>query len=164
MRILVQRIAQGWVEVDGAATAKAGRGLLALVGFQASDTGALLEPMATKLIHLRILADGQGRMNLALADVGGSLVLVSQFTLYADSRQGRRPSFVAAMPPQAAQEMYDRFVARCREMCAPLGLGIVTGTFGAMMQVHLVNDGPVTILLDSVELGLEPGAARPAVG
>jgi len=160
MRILVQRIAQGWVEVDGVATAKAGRGLLALVGFRASDTGALLEPMAKKLIHLRVLADEQGRMNLALATAGGSLVLVSQFTLYADSSQGRRPSFLTAMPPLPAQEMYDRFVAQCRDLCAPLGVGIVTGTFGAMMRVHLINDGPVTILLDSAELGLEPAPAR----
>ena len=164
MRILVQRIVQGWVEVDGVATAKAGRGLLAFVGLRASDTDGLLEPMAKKLIHLRVLADGEGRMNLALAEVGGTLVLVSQFTLYADSSQGRRPSFVAAMPPPAAQAMYDRFVARCRDLCAPLGVGIVTGTFGAMMQVHLVNDGPVTILLDSAELGFEPAGARPAGG
>ncbi len=160
MRILVQRIAQGWVEVDGVATVKAGRGLLALVGFRSSDTDSLLEPMAKKLIHLRVLADGQGRMNLALADAGGSLVLVSQFTLYADSSQGRRPSFLAAMPPHAAEPMYDRFVAACRELCAPLGVGIVTGTFGALMQVHLINDGPVSILLDSAELGFAPEPAR----
>lgn len=162
MRILVQRISEGWVEVDGVPTARAGRGLLALVGFRGSDSPALLEPMAKKLIQLRILPDEQGRMNRALADLGGQLVLVSQFTLYADSSQGRRPSFVAAMPPQPAEDMYDRFVGQCRTLCGPLGIGVITGTFGAMMQVHLVNDGPVTILLDSVELGFEPGAV-PAV-
>src|SRR5271170_3028212 len=120
MRVLVQRIAEGWVEIGGVSTPRAGTGLLALVGLRASDTDVLLEPMAKKLIHLRVLADEEGRMNRALADVCGELILVSQFTLYADSSQGRRPSFVSAMPPAPAEAMYDRFVAKCRELCAPL--------------------------------------------
>jgi len=157
MRILVQRISEAWIDIDGSPTPRAGRGLLALVGFRVSDAPALLEPMAKKLIQLRILPDEQGRMNRALAEMGGQLMLVSQFTLYADSSQGRRPSFVAAMPPAPAEDLYDRFVEQCRALCGPLGIGVITGTFGAPMQVHLVNEGPVTILLDSVELGIEPG-------
>lgn len=158
MRILVQRIAEGWVETNGIATLRAGHGLLALVGFRTGDAESLLEPMATKLIHLRVLADDHGRMNRALPETGGRLLLVPQFTLYADSSEGRRPSFVRAMPPAQAQDLYDRFVTCCRNLCAPAGVEVLTGTFGAMMQVHLVNDGPVTILLDSTELGMEPQA------
>lgn len=161
MRLLVQRIREGWVEIPGADTPRMGPGLLALIGFRAEDGEGLLEPMATKLVHLRILADDQGRMNRSLADTGGSLILVSQFTLYADCSQGRRPSFLAAMPPGPAEALYDRFVAICRSQCAARGIGVVTGRFGAMMRVHLVNDGPVTILLDSAELGLDPVPARP---
>jgi D-aminoacyl-tRNA deacylase len=160
MRLLVQRIASAWVEIEGVATSHAGPGLLALIGFRAGDTAALLEPMAKKLLQLRILADEQGRMNRAVADVGGHLVLVSQFTLYADSSQGRRPAFTAVLAPQPAEALYDAFVAICRAQCSALGIGVTTGTFGATMQVHLVNDGPVTILLDSAELGLD--ARQPA--
>lgn len=156
MRLLVQRIREGWVEIAGAETPRTGPGLLALIGFRAADTEAILEPMAAKLVHLRILADEQGRMNRSLADTAGGLILVSQFTLYADCAQGRRPSFTAALAPGPAEALYDRFVAICRSHCAALGIGVVTGQFGATMGVHLVNDGPVTILLDSAELGLDP--------
>jgi|SRR5579863_1684098 len=160
MRLLVQRIAQAWVEIEGVSTPPAAHGLLALIGFHKEDAEALLEPMARKLLHLRILADEQGRMNRALADTGDALVLVSQFTLYADSSQGRRPSFFDAMAPAAAEALYDRFVVVCRNACEPFGVQVTTGKFGAAMRVHLVNDGPVTLLLDSAELGFDAAPER----
>jgi D-tyrosyl-tRNA(Tyr) deacylase len=160
MRILVQRIAQARVEMAEVSTPQAGRGLLAMVGFAVGDNATLLEPMARKLLHLRVLADEQGRMNRALVDAGGHLVLVSQFTLYADSSHGRRPSLVASMPPQAAEPLYARFVEICGRLCDGLGIGVITGQFGAMMQVHIINDGPVTILLDSAELGFDRQSER----
>jgi D-tyrosyl-tRNA(Tyr) deacylase len=120
------------------------------VGFHATDGREVLEPMANKLIHLRIFEDDQGRMNLSLLERGGGLALVPQFTLYADCRKGRRPGFSEALEPRAAAALFDAFVARCRTEIAE----VITGTFGAHMQVHLVNDGPVTILLDSRELNL----------
>jgi D-tyrosyl-tRNA(Tyr) deacylase len=163
MRLLVQRIRDGWVDFAGDATPRVGAGLLALIGFCAADAEALLEPMATKLLQLRILSDEQGRMNRSLADTGGSLMLVSQFTLYADCSKGRRPSFLAAMPPVPAEALYDRFVAICHSQGAAHGIDVVTGRFGAAMSVHLVNDGPVTILLDSEELGLDPARAASGV-
>ena len=162
MRLLVQRIAEGWLDVDGAPTAKAGAGLLALIGLKASDGEYLLEPMAKKLLQLRILADEQGRMNRSLADAGGHLVLVSQFTLYGDCSQGRRPSFLAAMPPGPAESLYDKFVGLCRRQCEPLNIPVLTGKFGAAMQVHLTNDGPVTVLLDSAELGFDQTVNPPS--
>jgi D-tyrosyl-tRNA(Tyr) deacylase len=145
MRVLLQRIRDGWVETAAGSTAHAGVGTLALVGFRHSDTADLLEPMAKKLIQLRIFADEQGQMNRSLAEVQGHLVIVPQFTLYADCRKGRRPDFLAAMAPGAAVELFSRFAALCRGLFNPVS----TGTFGAAMQVHLINDGPVTILLDS---------------
>jgi len=183
MRLLVQRISEGWVEVaDGASrpgcpsstrersavspgqadageeAPHGGPGLLALVGFRTSDAEPILEPMAAKLIHLRIMADADGRMNRSLADTAGCLVLVPQFTLYGDCRQGRRPSFFAALPPEPAEALYDRFVSICRGYCVTDGIDLRTGRFGAAMRVHLVNDGPVTLLLDSTELGLDSAA------
>ncbi len=157
MRVLLQRIREGWIEFkDVPPTRRVGAGLLALVGFQAGDGEALLEPMAAKMLNLRVLDDPSGRMNLSLLETGGALLLVSQFTLYADCRKGRRPGFSGALAPGPAEELYERFEAICRSR-APL---VVGGVFGAEMQVHLVNDGPVTILLDSRELGLEPQSSR----
>lgn len=147
MRVLLQRIRQGWVETAAGTTPRAGPGILALVGFHRDDRAEVLEPMANKLIHLRIFEDPQGKMNHALTDVGGHLVIVPQFTLYADCRKGRRPDFLSALAPQPAAALFEQFVALCR---AAVG-AVTTGTFGAAMQVHLVNDGPVTILLDSAD-------------
>ena len=153
MRVLLQRIATAWVEWEGEATERVGPGLLGLVGFRRDDAGALCEPMAEKMVHLRIFEDARGRMNRSLLEVGGGLVLVPQFTLVADCRQGRRPGFSAALEPGAARAHFEAFVAACRARLP----GVVTGRFGAHMRVHLVNDGPVTILLDSDELGLVQG-------
>jgi D-tyrosyl-tRNA(Tyr) deacylase len=151
VRILIQRVRSAWVEFeDGSETPRSGPGLLALVGFRAGDGGALLEPMARKLTELRIFADDAGKMNRSLLDIAGDLVLVSQFTLYADCRKGRRPSFVDALEPAQAEALYGRFAA----ICAGLARVVTSGRFGAMMNVHLVNDGPVTVMLDSGELGI----------
>ncbi|MBI4081619.1 MAG: D-tyrosyl-tRNA(Tyr) deacylase [Candidatus Lambdaproteobacteria bacterium] len=149
MRVLVQRVREAWVEYEGTRTPRAGAGLLALVGFRRGDDARVLEPMAHKLVNLRVLDDGEGRMNRSLLDCRAELVLVPQFTLYADCTQGRRPSFFESLEPEAAAGLYGQFVARC-DALAPTS----TGKFGAAMQVHLVNDGPVTILLDSDELRL----------
>lgn len=150
MRILLQRIKEARVDVEGVAGRRAGAGLLALVGFRRGDEEKLLEPMAAKLANLRIFDDGRGRMNLSLLDAGGDLVLVSQFTLYADCRKGRRPGFSDALAPDLAEPHFERF----RRICAGILPTVITGSFGAEMQVHLVNDGPVTIMLDSAQLGL----------
>jgi D-tyrosyl-tRNA(Tyr) deacylase len=155
MRILVQRVKTAWVRFqEGGETPHSGAGLLAFAGFRDGDTEGLLEPMARKLIQLRVFPDEAGKMNRALADVSGDLVVVSQFTLYADLRKGRRPSFVDALEPAAAERLYQRFV----ELCSREARVVTSGRFGAMMDVHLVNDGPVTLLLDSMELGLSPGS------
>jgi D-tyrosyl-tRNA(Tyr) deacylase len=161
MRLLIQRVKRAWVSFeDGSESPRSGPGLLALVGFHRSDQEALLEPMARKLVELRVFPDEAGRMNRSLLEAGGELVLVSQFTLYADCRGGRRPSFIEALEPRAAEVLYARFV-RC---CEAMARVVTPGRFGAMMDVHLVNDGPVTILLDSDGLGLarEPRGDPPA--
>ena len=151
MRLLIQRVKSAWVRFEeGGESPRAGAGLLVLVGFREGDGEALLEPMARKMAELRIFPDGQGRMNLSLREAGGELALVSQFTLYADCRKGRRPSFTDALEPKRAEALYEAFVAVCRSL-APVA---TAGRFGAMMDVHLINDGPVTILLDSDALGL----------
>jgi len=149
MRVLLQRIREGWVETSAGRTEAAALGLLALVGFHRDDTPSVLEPMARKLIELRVFEDEQGKMNLPLGGVKGHLVLVPQFTLFANCRRGRRPDFLEALAPGPAAELFDQFVSACRGLTSP----VTTGTFGASMRVHLVNDGPVTILLDSRELG-----------
>ncbi|MDH4225784.1 MAG: D-aminoacyl-tRNA deacylase [Deltaproteobacteria bacterium] len=159
MRVLVQRVRQGWVEWDKASTPPIGLGLVALVGFCRGDTPRMLAPMARKMVELRIFPDETGRMNRSLGDLnlsgeGGGLVLVPQFTLYADCRKGRRPGFFDSLEPGAASGLFDRFAAACREMCPR----VEAGKFGADMRVHLTNDGPVTIWLDSRELGLDEPA------
>lgn len=148
MRLLLQRVRRAAVTVDGRLTGAIGPGLLAFAGFAARDDDATLALMARRLVELRIFADEAGRMNRSLAEAGGGLLVVSQFTLYADCRKGRRPSYTGAAPPAEARELYDRFVAACRELCGE----VATGEFAAMMDVELVNDGPVTIWLDSEEL------------
>ncbi len=145
MRVLVQRVAKASVAVEGEIVGEIGPGLLALVGFVETDDRDAVSWMAEKLVNLRILADAEGRMNRSLADVGGEVLVVSQFTLYGDARKGRRPSFVRAARPEAAIPLYERFVA---ELEGRLPGRVQCGSFGAHMQVALVNDGPVTLMVE----------------
>ena len=144
MRVLLQRVSRAEVRVDGRITGRIGTGFLILVGFTHADTDAQLIWMADKLIGLRLFGDAEGKMNLGLADVNGALLVVSQFTLYGDAQKGRRPSFIDAARPEAAEALYERFVAILSER----GVHVETGEFGAMMDVELVNDGPVTLWLE----------------
>lgn len=149
MRVLLQRVSRAEVRVRPAAGearvgGRIGRGFLLLVGFTHGDTEEALVWMAEKVIGLRLFADPEEKMNLALGDVGGALLVVSQFTLYGDAAKGRRPSFVGAARPEAAIPLYERFLALLRER----GVAVETGEFGAMMDVELVNDGPVTLWLE----------------
>ena len=144
MRLLLQRVSRAEVRVGARITGKIDRGFLLLVGFTGSDTEAELAWMAEKVVGLRLFADADDKMNLALADVGGALLVVSQFTLYGDAAKGRRPSFIDAARPEVAIPLYDRFVAMLRAR----GVHTETGEFGAMMDVELVNDGPVTLWLE----------------
>jgi D-aminoacyl-tRNA deacylase len=149
MRVLLQRVSRAEVRiltVDRAprVAGRIGRGLLLLVGFTPSDGDEQLDWMADKVLGLRIFGDAEDKMNLALADVAGSVLVVSQFTLYGDAKKGRRPSFVDAARPETAIPLYERFVAMLRER----GAHVETGEFGAMMEVELVNDGPVTLWLE----------------
>ena len=144
MRVVVQRVSRAAVRVDGGTVGAIGRGFVVLAGFAAADAEPALRWMAEKIIGLRVFGDAEGKMNLALGDVNGALLVISQFTLYGDAQKGRRPSFIDAAPPAVAEPLYDRFVALLRELGAP----VETGRFGAMMDVELVNDGPVTLLLE----------------
>jgi D-tyrosyl-tRNA(Tyr) deacylase len=144
MRVLLQRVSRAAVRVEDRVTGEIERGFLLLVGLTHEDDESRLEWMADKVIGLRLFPDSDGKMNLALADVGGALLVVSQFTLYGDASQGRRPSFIAAARPEAAEPLYLRFVDMLRER----GVRVETGEFGAMMDVSLVNDGPVTLWLE----------------
>ena len=151
MRVLLQRVSQAAVAVEAITIARTGQGFLALVGIGAEDEadgGAALEPMAQKVLGLRVFADEKQKMNRSIVEAGGEVLAVSQFTLHADCRKGRRPSFTGAARPAAALTMFDRFV----ELLRAGGLTVRTGRFGAMMEVSLINDGPVTIWLDSAEL------------
>jgi D-tyrosyl-tRNA(Tyr) deacylase len=144
MRILLQRVSRAEVRVDGRVVGSIGRGFCLLVGFTHSDTEAQCTWMADKVAGLRLFADAEGKMNLGLEDVGGAILVVSQFTLYGDAAKGRRPSFVDAARPETAIPLYERFIALLRER----GYTVATGEFGAMMDVELVNDGPVTLWLE----------------
>ncbi|HEY8174106.1 MAG TPA: D-aminoacyl-tRNA deacylase [Gemmatimonadaceae bacterium] len=144
MRVLLQRVSRAEVRVDGRVTGRIEQGLLVLVGFTHSDSDEKLAWMTDKIIGLRIFGDAEQKMNLALADVGGAVLVVSQFTLYGNAEKGRRPSFIDAARPEQAIPLYDRFVALLRER----GVRTETGEFGAMMDVELVNDGPVTLWLE----------------
>ncbi|MBA4136482.1 MAG: D-tyrosyl-tRNA(Tyr) deacylase [Opitutus sp.] len=146
MRIVLQRVTSASVSIDGCVTAKIGRGLLLLLGIEASDSAADGEWLAQKLPKLRIFADDSGQMNRSVADIGGDILLVSQFTLHASTAKGTRPSFNAAARPEHAKPLYAQFIA---QLSAAFGRAPQTGEFGAMMQVALVNDGPVTLILDS---------------
>lgn len=144
MRIVLQRVSRARVTVDGRVTGEIGRGLLLLSGFTEGDGEEALAWMADKVAGLRIFPDDEGKMNRSVQEVGGGLLVVSQFTLYGDTRKGRRPSFVEAARPEVAIPLYERFL----EMLRATGLPVQTGEFGAMMQVELVNDGPVTLILE----------------
>lgn len=148
MRAVVQRVSRARVSVNGEVTGEIARGLLVLLGVGQRDTQPDADYLAGKIAGLRIFEDADGKMNRSLDDVGGAILVVSQFTLYGDVRKGKRPSFDAAAPPQKARELYEYFVERLRAG----GLTCATGRFQEMMQVELVNDGPVTILLDSAKL------------
>lgn len=148
MRVVLQRVSRAAVRIEGRVAGEIGKGFLILVGFAPTDTPEQLLWMADKVLGLRVFGDAEGKMNLALADVAGALLVVSQFTLYGDASKGRRPSFIDAAPPEAAIPLYEKFVALLRERGAASGIGVATGEFGAMMDVELVNDGPVTLMLE----------------
>lgn len=145
MRSVLQRVTRASVTVDGQVISRIGPGLVALVGVAKGDGPADIEYTASKIRELRIFGDEQGRMNLSLLDTGGAVLVVSQFTLLADVRRGRRPGFEPAAPPDAARAAYEDLIARLRQSGVPLE----TGVFQAQMEIELVNDGPVTIVLDS---------------
>jgi D-aminoacyl-tRNA deacylase len=145
MRAVLQRVSRAQVTAAGEIVGEIGRGLVVLVGVEQGDTEADAQQLADKCVQLRIFDDADGKMNLALSDVSGAMLVVSQFTLLGDCRKGRRPSFIQAAPPEIAERLYETFVAAVGAQ----GIPVATGRFRAMMQVELVNDGPVTLLLDS---------------
>lgn len=145
MRAVVQRVTEASVTVDGTVVGQIGRGFLVLLGIAGDDSEQDVVWLAGKIAGLRVFEDAEGKMNLGLSDVGGAVLLVSQFTLYGDCRKGRRPSFVEAARPEAAVPLYQSMVAELRGLAVP----VETGTFQAHMDVRLLNDGPVTLLLDS---------------
>ncbi len=145
MRVVLQRVSGASVRIDGEVAGSIAVGLLLLVGFTEGEDDADLEWMADKVVGLRVFNDSDGKMNLSLDDVDGELLVVSQFTLYGDARKGRRPSFIMAAPPEKAIPLYDRFVGLLEERAPGR---VSTGEFGAMMDVELVNDGPVTLVLE----------------
>jgi D-tyrosyl-tRNA(Tyr) deacylase len=144
MRAVVQRVSRASVSIDRGVVGSIGVGLCALVGVTHDDTAAVAHKLADKIWGLRVMADEEGVMNRSVAEIGGGVLVVSQFTLYGDTRKGRRPSYVAAAPGDVAEPLVDAVVARLRE----LGAEVATGRFGADMQVELVNDGPVTLLVE----------------
>ncbi len=144
MRVVLQRVSRASVTIEGRVAGAIGPGFCLLVGFTHGDTSAQVDWMAEKIGGLRLFSDADGKMNLGLAEVGGAILIVSQFTLYGDAAKGRRPSFIDAARPETAIPLYEAFVAALRSR----GLDVATGEFGAMMQVELVNDGPVTLILE----------------
>lgn len=149
MRVVVQRVREAEVVVNQSTTGSIRTGLMVLIGISKSDSTADADYLLEKLLGLRVFPDAEGKMNRDVREAGGALLLISQFTLYGDCRRGRRPSFDEAAPPIRAEELYTYFVERARQGPVP----VETGVFQASMQVHLVNDGPVTILIDSAERG-----------
>ena len=147
MRVVLQRVARAAVLVNGQTIGEIARGYLVLAGFSPSDTDASLEWMAEKILGLRLFGDDEGKMNRDLAEVQGSVLVVSQFTLYGDASKGRRPSFIGAASPDIAIPLYQKFVAILRQKSGG-NIPVETGEFGAMMDVELVNDGPVTLILE----------------
>jgi len=145
MRLVVQRVSEASVSIDGKLHGAINRGLLVLAGIHKDDDAAKLKWASEKMMKLRIFEDEEGKMNRSVADIGGGLLLISQFTLYGDVRKGTRPSFIESARPEQAEQLYDEFVAHTRQQFAG---PVETGLFAAMMQVSLVNDGPVTIIID----------------
>ncbi len=150
MRFVIQRTARADVKVDGRVIGEIGRGFVVLIGINRTDTKEIADKMVKKMLGLRIFEDEQGKTNLSLDAVSGSLLLISQFTLYANCRKGNRPSFVEAGEPAAAEVLYEYIIGECRKHADV----VETGRFGAEMEVGLINDGPFTIVLDSKELGM----------
>lgn len=150
MRAVIQRVSEAEVTVEGESVGRIGAGLLVLLGVHRSDTSAEVDFLVQKITNLRIFEDEAGKMNRSLKDIGGQMLVVSQFTLYGDSRKGRRPSFVEAAGPEDAAALYDRFVQKTQRD----GVFVQTGRFGARMAVSLVNAGPVTLIVESGESGL----------
>jgi D-tyrosyl-tRNA(Tyr) deacylase len=144
MRVVLQRVSQASVTIDGRVAGAIGRGFCLLVGFTHGDTPAQVDWMAEKVVGLRLFSDAAGKMNLGLAEVGGAILVISQFTLYGDAAKGRRPSFIDAARPELAIPLYERFLEALRR----LGLTVAAGEFGADMQVEIHNDGPVTLILE----------------
>jgi D-aminoacyl-tRNA deacylase len=144
MKVVLQRVSQASVTIDGEIAGAIGRGYCLLVGFTHADTDAQVDWMAEKVPGLRLFSDSEGKMNLGLRDVGGTILVVSQFTLYGDTEKGRRPSFIAAARPETAVPLYERFLAALRAQ----GFEVAAGRFGADMQVEILNDGPVTLILE----------------
>jgi len=149
MRVVVQRCSRAEVRIDGITVGQIGKGFVLLVGVTDTDTREDADVLAKKIAQLRVFEDEAGKMNLALGDVGGAILSISQFTLYADCRKGNRPSFIRAARPETAAPLYDYFNATLREQ---YHLQVETGRFGADMKVDFINDGPVTILLDTADL------------
>jgi D-tyrosyl-tRNA(Tyr) deacylase len=145
MRVVLQRVSRAEVRLGGVVRGSIGRGFCLLVGLHRDDDEAQLTWMADKVVSLRLFADEEGRMNRGLEEVAGDLLVISQFTLYGDTRKGRRPSFIDAAPPELAVPLYEKFIALLRERAPG---EVATGEFGAMMDVELVNDGPVTLVLE----------------
>ena len=148
MRAVVQRVSRAQVSVDGEVLGRIGKGFLILLGVSGEDTEEMADRMADKICRLRIFEDENGKTNCSLTDVGGALLVISQFTLYADCRKGNRPSFIKAGAPEMAEALYEHFMERCRTHVAQ----VEKGRFGADMKVELLNDGPFTLMLDSGEL------------
>ena len=145
MRAVIQRVSRGSVTIDRGETRSIGQGLVVLIGIHPNDTLREIDWMSDKIVHLRIFEDDEGKMNRSVQDIGGQVLIVSQFTLYGDCRKGRRPGYSAAAPPSVAKPLYEQFVDRMNT----LSDGVESGSFQAYMEVELVNDGPVTLLLDS---------------
>ncbi|MBP7072903.1 MAG: D-tyrosyl-tRNA(Tyr) deacylase [Clostridia bacterium] len=148
MRAVIQRVKSGSVAVDDKIVGSIGKGFVVLLGVNEKDTGADVLYMVDKTVNLRIFEDDNEKMNLSLLDIKGELLVVSQFTLYGDCRKGRRPNFMSAARPEKAEELYNEFVKKCRE----LGVKTETGTFQAYMKVNIENDGPVTVIVDSEKI------------
>jgi D-tyrosyl-tRNA(Tyr) deacylase len=144
MRVVLQRVSRASVSIGGTVVGQVGRGLCLLVGFTQPDTAEKVQWMADKIAGLRIFGDAEGKMNLSLDEVGGAVLVVSQFTLYGDTAKGRRPSFIDAARPEIAIPLYQQFVSELRTR----GIPVETGEFGAMMEVEILNDGPVTLVLE----------------
>jgi len=145
LRAVVQKVAQASVKVDGNTIGEIGKGLMVLLGMQETDDEKVMDYMLDKIIHLRIFEDEEGKMNLSLKDVGGELLIVPNFTLYGDARKGKRPSYTKAAPPAVAEEIYNTFIKKAKAT----GIKAEQGQFQSHMEVRLLNDGPVTILIDS---------------